>query len=60
MAYEAADTEPVLDLIDKVLDYLEILTGLLEQLKEELNAKRIEVRLQNLQRSDENKATEKG
>ena len=60
MAYEAADTEPVLDLIDKVLDYLEILTGLLEQLKEELNAKRIEVRLQNLQGSDENKATEKG
>lgn len=60
MVYEGADTEPVLDLIDEVLDYMEILTRLLEQLKEELNAKRIEVRLQNLQGSDENKATEKG
>jgi len=60
LVYEGADTEPVLDLIDEVLDYMEILTRLLEQLKEELNAKRIEVRLQNLQGSDENKATEKG
>ena len=38
---EGNDTERRTDLIDEVLDYLEILTALLEGLKEELNAKRI-------------------
>ena len=60
MVSEDRGTEPVLDLIDEILDYLSILSVKFEELREVICGKRNEVGLQNLQRGDESKTTEKG